>query len=101
MSEQIICVHPRVSTAVRRRITALRRDIFVTPMDSTSVTTVARPSGIAATARLTATMKVDSSVWPEKSPARSTLNAKMNTHMPSTIQLRILPNWASFRCSGV
>ena len=51
-------VQPRVSTAVRRRMTAWRWDILVTPMESTTVTTVARPSGMAATARETATMKV-------------------------------------------
>ena len=36
---------PRVSTAVRRRMMALRLDILVTPMESTTVTTAARPSG--------------------------------------------------------
>ena len=36
---------------------ALRFDMLVTPMDSTTVTTAARPSGIAATASETATMK--------------------------------------------
>ena len=39
-------------------MTAFSRDIFVTPMESTTVTTVASPSGMAATARETATMKV-------------------------------------------
>lgn len=58
LSEQITCVQPSVSTAVRRRMTAFSRDIFVTPMESTTVTTVASPSGMAATARETATMKV-------------------------------------------
>ena len=58
LSEQITWVQPSVSTAVRRRITALRRLMRVTPMLSTTVTTVARPSGMAATARDTATMKV-------------------------------------------
>ena len=41
-------------------IIALRFDIFVTPIDRTIVTTAASPSGIAATARLTATIKVSS-----------------------------------------
>ena len=45
-------------------MTALRFDILVTPMESTMVTTVASPSGMAATARLTATMKVSIRVSP-------------------------------------
>ena len=53
LSEQIICVHPSVSTAVSLRMMALRFDMFVTPMESTMVTTAASPSGIAATARET------------------------------------------------
>ncbi len=61
LSEQMTCVQPSVSTAVSRRMTALRLDMFVTPMDSTTVTTVARPSGMAATASETATMKVSQS----------------------------------------
>ena len=59
LSEQMICAQPSVSTAVRRaddRRCCL--DMFVTPMESTIVTTAARPSGMAATAKLTATMKV-------------------------------------------
>ena len=57
LSEQIICVQPRVSTAVSLRIMALRFDILVTPMERTIVTTVASPSGIAATAREIAIIK--------------------------------------------
>ena len=58
LSEQMTWVQPKVSTAVRRRITAPRLLMLVTPIDSTTVTTVARPSGMAATARETATIKV-------------------------------------------
>ena len=107
LSEQITCVQPSVSTAVRRRITAFSRDIFVTPMESTTVTTVASPSGMAATARDTATMKVfrtTSSAWPPavSSPrAIKRLKAKMNTQMPSTILDSSLPSSSSFRCRGV
>lgn len=50
LSEQMTCAQPRVSTAVRRRIIALRFDMLVTPMDKTTVTTAASPSGMAATA---------------------------------------------------
>ena len=84
LSEQMTCVQPRVSTAVSRRITALALDILVTPMDSTTVTTVARPSGIAATARETAIMKVFSTAVRLNSPPMKRLKAKMNTQMMST-----------------
>ena len=58
MSEQMICVQPRVSTAVRRLTTAFFFAIFVMPIESTMVTTVARPSGIAATASEIAMIKL-------------------------------------------
>ena len=53
----MIWVQPKVSTAVSLRMMAFRLDMLVTPMESTMVTTAARPSGIAATARDTATIK--------------------------------------------
>ena len=56
LSEQIIWVHPRVSTAVSFRMMAWFALIFVTPMDSSTVTTALSPSGIAATASETAIM---------------------------------------------
>ena len=72
------------------RITALRFDIFVTPIDKTIVTTAARPSGIAATASDTATIKnesVDDNVTASPTTsARIISNAKINTHMPKTIK---------------
>ena len=64
MSEQMIWAQPRVSTAVSLRMMAFLLDILVTPMDSTMVTTATRPSGMAATARETATMKVFSTREP-------------------------------------
>ena len=57
LSEQMICVQPSVSTAVSLRMIALLLDIFVTPIERTIVTTVARPSGIAATASEIASIK--------------------------------------------
>ena len=96
LSEQITWAHPSVSTAVSFRITALRLDIFVTPMDKTMVTTVASPSGMAATARLTATRKVFSTTSPLILPAFKRLNAKINTQIPSTSQVKILLSCASF-----
>ena len=101
LSEQMTCVQPSVSTAVRRRITALCWLILVTPMESTTVTTVARPSGMAATASDTATMKVSNTLSSVREPATSRSNTKMNTQMASTILDRVLPSWVSLRCRGV
>ena len=69
---------------------ALRFDIFVTPMESTIVTTVARPSGIAATASETAIINVlrivgaTSALSEPSTPARIRLTAKITTQMPMT-----------------
>ena len=101
LSEQITCVQPSVSTAVRRRMTAWRRLMFVTPIESTTVTTVASPSGIAATASDTATMNVSSTPRSVKSPITKRSKAKMNTQMPSTIHDKVFPSWVSFFCRGV
>ena len=101
MSEQMICAQPSVSTAVSFRMTAPRRLIFVTPMDSTIVTTAASPSGIAATARLTAIMNESSATAPVSAPARSTPTPKMSAQMTSTRTVRILLSCVSLRCSGV
>ena len=98
LSEQIICAHPSVSTAVSLRITAFFFDIFVTPIDSTMVTTAASPSGTAATARLTATMNTSitllniSAGSPPASVERSinSEKAKMKTQMPSTRNVSVL-----------
>ena len=70
-------------------------------MDSTTVTTVARPSGMAATASETATMKVLSTVFRVNSPATTRSKMKMNTQMASTSLLMVLPSSLSLRCSGV
>ena len=100
LSEQIICVHPRVSTAVSFRMIAFRFDMFVTPMESTIVTTAASPSGIAATARETATIKVSRIASP-LIPDLKSPTAKITTQMPTTSTVRILLSWFSFSCSGV
>ena len=60
------------------------------------VTTVARPSGMAATARLTATMKRSIMESKVSFPARSTEKPKMTTQMPSTRKVRILLSSLSF-----
>ena len=101
LSEQMICAQPSVSTAVRRRMIALRRDMFVTPMERTTVTTAASPSGMAATASETAIMKELRMTSKLKPPARRSCTAKMTTQMPSTSQVRIFESWLSLICSGV
>ncbi len=101
LSEQMIWAQPKVSTAVRRRMMARRRLMLVTPMDSTMVTTATRPSGMAATARDTATMKVFSTTSPLRLPVRMRPTAKMTTQMASTSLVRMRESWASFSCSGV
>ena len=58
LSEQMILTDPSVSTAGKRRIIALRFDMLVTPIDSTTATIAANPSGIAATARETDTRNI-------------------------------------------
>ena len=60
LSEQMVCVQPSVSTAESLRIIAWRLAILVTPSERTMVTTATRPSGMAATASETATIKVSS-----------------------------------------
>ena len=89
MSEQIICAQPRVSTAVSFLMMAFLLDILVTPMESTIVTTATRPSGIAATARLTAIINVSRKTAPVMSPARIRLTPKITTHIASTRTVRI------------
>ena len=100
LSEQITCAQPSVSTAVSFRITAFRFDILVTPMESTIVTTAASPSGIAATARLTATIKVFK-MFCGVTPSFKMPTTKITAQMASTITLKILLSWFSRFCSGV
>ena len=101
LSEQMTCAQPRVSTAVRRRIIALRFDMLVTPMDKTTVTTAASPSGMAATASDTAIMKELSTTSKLIPPARRSCTANMTTHMPRTSHVSILLSCVSFICKGV
>ncbi len=91
LSEQMIRVQPRVSTAVSLRMMAWFFDIFVTPMDSSIVTTALRPSGMAATASDTAIMKVSSTAWP---PLRIRFTANTKAQM-----IRIITD--SFRLSSL
>ena len=94
LSVQMTCAQPSVSTAVRRRITAPRLDMAVTPIERTMVTTAASPSGTAATARLTAS--INASRAPEKPPERIMLTANMTALMPSTRNVSISESPESF-----
>ncbi len=58
LSEQITVAQPKVSTAGSWRITALCLLMRCTPTERAMVTTAGRPSGMAATARVTATMNI-------------------------------------------
>ena len=58
MSEQITCTDPSVSTAGSRRMRARRFSMRCAPRESAIVTTAVSASGMAATARLTATSSI-------------------------------------------
>ena len=57
LSEQIVEVHPNVSTDGRRRTIQLFYAIFLVPNAKHVVITAGKPSGIAATANATAILK--------------------------------------------
>jgi hypothetical protein len=57
LSEQIIVVHPKVSTESNFLIIELCLAILLDPKARQVVMTAGKPSGIAATARATATLK--------------------------------------------
>ena len=92
LSEQIIWVHPRVSTAVSLLTTAFSLDILVTPIDKTTVTTVASPSGIAATASDTATMNIFRIDVRLISFDTNRSKTNMNTHIKRTRYESFLPS---------
>ena len=95
----MICVQPRVSTAESLRMIALCSLILVTPMESTMVTTATRPSGMAATARETATMNVLSTsgtFWKKPMPCLSQVITKTNTQMMMQAMERMRESSPSF-----
>ena len=105
MSEQIICVQPRVSTAVIFRIIAFFFDILVTPMESTIVITATSPSGIAATARAIAVINESRAISKKALSPNTTFvkisNAKMNTHTPKTSFVSTFESCSSLISRGV
>ena len=100
LSEQMIWVQPRVSTAVSFLMIACFCDIRVTPSERSTVTTAASPSGIAATASDIAIMKVSRKNAPEiPLPVTRFLtifNPKMAIHITITIIERIFESSFSF-----
>ena len=71
LSEAMISVEPSVSTAGNLRTIELRLANVVVPIDKTIVTIAGKPSGIAATARATATISPLSGASPRtKTPIR-------------------------------
>ena len=98
LSEQIICVQPKVSTAVSFRIMAWFLLIRVTPMESRTVTTALSPSGIAATARETAIMKVSRTAFP---PFRTRLMMNTKAQIARIMADSFRESSFSLICSGV
>ena len=73
-----------------RRITAFFFDILVTPIDSTIVTTVARPSGMAATARLTAISSDSSTVLKPMLTPRAASSISVIANIATQINLSLI-----------
>lgn len=97
LSEQIVVTEPRPSTAVSRRVIALRRAICWTPSASVIVTSAGRPSGMAATAKPIAAETSSSSAKLWTSRPMTSITAAM----PRMIQDSCLPSRASCFVSGV
>ncbi len=90
LSEQITVALPKVSTAGSFRITAFFFTIRCTPSESMIVTMAGKPSGIAATARLTDVINISNSGCFFQSPTKNMIMQIPRDRMP-----RILLVWAS------
>ncbi len=96
LSEQMTLALPRVSTAGRRRTMARLAAMRRTPAASVMVTTAGRPSGMAATARLTAIRNISSGSTRWNRPMM-----KITKQMASAPMPRVRPTRASRCWSGV
>ena len=96
LSLQITVAFPRASTADSFFTMAFFFAIFCTPIASTIVTTAVRPSGIAATARLTAVINILNVEKPLKTPIANIVIHIKIAPIPSS-----LPSLLSFFCKGV
>ena len=97
LSEQITVTEPRVSTAGRRRTSALDFTSRRAPIASSTVTTAGKASGMAATARLMAVSAIGS----QGSPRPQTPSANTSAQMARTTIDRRRPKAARRTCSGV
>ncbi len=70
--------------------------ILCIPNANTTVTTAGSPSGIAATAKLTAVIKICNKGSPRTIP-----KMKTKIQIPKQANPNFLPNWASFFCKTV
>ncbi|OPZ51246.1 MAG: hypothetical protein BWY92_00291 [Firmicutes bacterium ADurb.BinA052] len=96
LSEHMTSALPSVSTAGRWRMIAFLAAIRCTPMAMTMVTIAGSPSGIAATAKLTAVRNMSKAPSPRARPAMNT-----PAHMSSAAIPSFLPRISSLRWSGV
>ncbi len=85
MSEHMTFALPSVSTAGSLLIIAFLLAMRWTPRASTMVTIAVRPSGMAATARLTAVMNMTSGSSPLIRPVMKTRTLSTTATMPSTL----------------
>mmetsp|Transcript_19943 Transcript_19943/g.75338 ORF Transcript_19943/g.75338 Transcript_19943/m.75338 type:complete len:372 (-) Transcript_19943:78-1193(-) len=89
-------VQPRASTAGSFFTIALRFAMRITPRASVTVTQMGRPSGMAATARLTPIWNMDRRLRPRRYPMRL-----MRPMTPKLMMLKLLPSSSILSCSGV
>ena len=95
LSEQIAEVDPSVSVELRSFTTALCSARSRVPMDSSVVTTVGRPVGIAPIATVTASRNRSSRGRPRAEPATT-----ITKIVPAASQAKTLASWFIWRCSG-
>ena len=96
LSEQITEALPNVSTAGNFFIIAFFLTILWTPIARTIVDTAANPSGIAATAKLTAVINISITSFPYSNPIINIITQITNAIIP-----KLFPNLFSFCWSGV
>ena len=96
LSEHITDALPKVSTAGNLFTIAFFLTILCTPIAKTIVDTAANPSGIAATAKLTAVMNMWIGSFPYNKPIMNITTQIANAAIPN-----IFPNLFNFSCSGV
>ena len=97
LSEAMICVLPKVSTAGSFRIIACRLTIRWVPKAKVIVTIAGKPSGMAATASEIAVNNMSIKLsWPRNIPTANTTTA-----MAKINQVNVLLSLVKLRCKGV